>query len=81
MSAFGLFIAALAMVVGIIVGYVIRKVSYEKQIAQAHNSAEGIIAAAKKDAATAKKEAILEAKEESHRYRESVEQELKKRRD
>lgn len=80
MSAFGLFIAALAMVVGIIVGYVIRKVSYEKQIAQAHNSAEGIIAAAKKDAATAKKEAILEAKEESHRYRESVEQELKKRR-
>ncbi|MCF0119778.1 MAG: ribonuclease Y, partial [Limosilactobacillus mucosae] len=53
----------------------------EKQIAQAHNSAEGIIAAAKKDAATAKKEAILEAKEESHRYRESVEQELKKRRD
>ena len=81
MSAFGLFIAALAMVVGIIVGYVIRKVSYERQIAQAHNSAEGIIAAAKKDAATAKKEAILEAKEESHRYRESVEQELKKRRD
>lgn len=81
MSTFGLFIAALAMVVGIIVGYVIRKVSYEKQIAQAHNSAEGIIAAAKKDAATAKKEAILEAKEESHRYRESVEQELKKRRD
>lgn len=81
MSAFGLFIAALAMVVGIIVGYVIRKVSYEKQIAQAHNSAEGIIAAAKKDAAMAKKEAILEAKEESHRYRESVEQELKKRRD
>lgn len=81
MSAFGLFIAALAMVVGIIVGYVIRKVSYEKQIAQAHNSAERIIAAAKKDAATAKKEAILEAKEESHRYRESVEQELKKRRD
>lgn len=81
MGAFGLFIAALAMVVGIIVGYVIRKVSYEKQIAQAHNSAEGIIAAAKKDAATAKKEAILEAKEESHRYRESVEQELKKRRD
>ena len=81
MSAFGLFIAGLTMVVGIIVGYVIRKVSYEKQIAQAHNSAEGIIAAAKKDAATAKKEAILEAKEESHRYRESVEQELKKRRD
>ena len=35
MSAFGLFIAALAMVVGIIVGYVIRKVSYEKHIARA----------------------------------------------
>lgn len=81
MSAFGLFLAAIAIVVGIIVGYVIRKISYEKQITQAHNSAEGIIETAKKNAATLKKEAILEAKEESHKHRESVEQELKQRRD
>jgi len=57
------------MVVGIIVGYVIRKVSYEKQVAEAHNDAKGIISKAKQEAVTAKKEAILEAKEESHQYR------------
>ena len=50
--------AALAMVVGIIVGYVIRKVSYEKQVAEAHNDAKGIISKAKQEAVTAKKEAI-----------------------
>ena len=75
-----LIFAALAMVVGIIVGYVARKVSYEKQISEAHHDAEGIISKAKQDAATAKKEAILEAKEESHQYRERVEEELKQRR-
>lgn len=75
-----LFTAVIAIVVGIIVGYVIRKSIIERQITQAHNSAEEIIASAKKEAATAKKEAILEAKEESHRYREGVEQELKSRR-
>ena len=75
-----LMFAALAMVVGIIVGYVIRKVSYEKQVAEAHNDAKGIISKAKQEAVTAKKEAILEAKEESHQYRERVEDELKQRR-
>ena len=75
-----LIFAALAMVVGIIIGYAVRKASYEKQIKEAHQNADGIIADAKKKAATAKKEAILEAKEDSHRYRESVEEELKQRR-
>ena len=72
--------AVIAIVVGIIVGYVIQKSVFERKITQAHNSAEEIIANAKKEAATAKKEAILEAKEESHRYREGVEQELTGRR-
>lgn len=80
MEAFGLVFAALAMVVGIIIGYAIHKVSVEKQLKAANQSADQILSTAKQDAATAKKEAILEAKEESHRYRESVEQELKQRR-
>ena len=80
MEAFGLVFAALAMVIGIIIGYAIHKVSVEKQLKAANQSAEQILSTAKQDAATAKKEAILEAKEESHRYRESVEQELKQRR-
>ena len=80
MEAFGLVFAALAMIIGIIIGYAIHKVSVEKQLKAANQSAEQILSTAKQDAATAKKEAILEAKEESHRYRESVEQELKQRR-
>lgn len=80
MDAFSLILAALAIVVGIIIGYAIRKLSYEKKIAEAHQSAEEIIHSAKQEAATAKKEAILEAKDDSHRYRESVEEELKQRR-
>lgn len=72
--------AALAMVVGLVIGYAIRKATYEKQLAAAQQTAAGIIATAKSEAETAKKEAILEAKEESHRYRENVEDELKQRR-
>ncbi|MBB1063080.1 ribonuclease Y [Limosilactobacillus fastidiosus] len=80
MEAFGLVFAALTMVVGIIIGYAIHKVSVEKQLKAANQTADQILSTAKQDATTAKKEAILEAKEESHRYRESVEQELKQRR-
>ncbi|MDO4902804.1 MAG: ribonuclease Y [Limosilactobacillus sp.] len=72
--------ALLAMVVGLVIGYAVRKYSYEKKLDVAKQTAEGIIASAKSEAATAKKEAILEAKEESHRYRENVEDELKQRR-
>ena len=72
--------AALSMVVGLIIGYVVRKSVYEKQLTAANQTAAGIISTAKTEAETAKKEAILEAKEESHRYRENVEEELKQRR-
>ena len=72
--------AALSMVVGLIIGYVVRKSVYEKQLTSANQTAAGIISTAKTEAETAKKEAILEAKEESHRYRENVEDELKQRR-
>lgn len=80
MSIASLSLAVIAIVVGIIVGYMVHKVMMNQRIDAAHDSAEGIIADAKKDAETAKKEAILEAKEESHQYRESVEEELKDRR-
>ncbi len=63
-----------------IAGYWVRKMVYENRLNRAHISAEGIIAAAKKEADTAKKEAIIEAKDAAHRYRESVETELTGRR-
>lgn len=80
MNALSIVLAAIAIVVGVVVGYLVKKTSYERQIDQARNSAEGIISDAEKEAETAKKEAVLEAKEESHQYRENVEEELKDRR-
>ncbi|WP_137601591.1 ribonuclease Y [Paucilactobacillus nenjiangensis] len=80
MSALSIVLAAIAIVVGGAIGYFVRKSTYEQKVDQARNSAEGIISSAKKDAETAKKEAIIEAKEESHQYRASIEEELKERR-
>lgn len=55
MNALSIILAAIAIVVGVIVGYMAKKMSYERQLDQAHNSAEGIISDAKKEAETAKK--------------------------
>ncbi|CUS26567.1 Ribonuclease Y rny [Paucilactobacillus oligofermentans DSM 15707 = LMG 22743] len=80
MNALSIVLAAIAIVVGGLIGYFGRKSTYEQKIDQARNSAEGIISSAKKEAETAKKEAVIEAKEESHQYRASIEEELKSRR-
>jgi ribonuclease Y len=73
-------IAFIMLGLGVVVGYFIRKGTYEEQLAEAKDTAEDIIARAKKEAATAKKEALLEARDESHRYRGEIEAELKERR-
>ncbi|MFD1672493.1 ribonuclease Y [Agrilactobacillus yilanensis] len=73
-------LAIIMLVVGILVGYSVRKHGHEKELNEANQTAAGIIKAAKKEAETAKKEAILEAKEASHQYRQSQEEELKQRR-
>lgn len=80
MTVGAVIIAVIAIVVGICLGYFVKKQSYERKIKAAHNSADDIIANAKKDAATAKKEARLEAREEGQRYRDKVENELTRRR-
>ncbi len=58
---------------GFALGIFYRKRSYEQSLDAATQTAKGIIA-------SAKKEALLEAKDESHRYRKEVEGELKERR-
>lgn len=73
-------LAAIALVIGLIIGYVVRKQSHENKLNQATGTAEGIIESAKKEAASLKKEAVLEAKEEGSQYRTQIEQELKERR-
>src|SRR5690625_1529348 len=71
---------ALILIVGIVVGYLIRKSIAEAKISSAENLAQQIVDEANRNADAAKKEALLEAKEESHVFRQQVEEELRERR-
>lgn len=70
----------LFLIVGLVVGSLIFKSSTEKKLAAARGTAELIVEDAKKEAETTKKEALLEAKEENHRLRTEIENELRGRR-
>ena len=71
---------ALVLIVGIVVGYLIRKSIAEAKISSAENLAKQIVDEAHRNADAAKKEALLEAKEESHIFRQQAEEELRERR-
>ena len=66
-------IAIATLVIGFALGVAYRKRSYEQALDVATQTATGIIETAKKEAAASKKEAIIEAKEENHRYRSEIE--------
>ncbi|KSU62585.1 ribonuclease Y [[Bacillus] enclensis] len=70
----------LGLIVGVVVGYLIRKSIAEAKIAGARGSAEQILEDAKREADALKKEALLEAKDENHRLRTEMENELRERR-
>ncbi|MGY4104124.1 ribonuclease Y [Ignavigranum ruoffiae] len=69
-----------ALIIGCVVGYFIRKISDEKQVNGAKANAEAIVSDAIKQAQILKREALFEAKEENLKYRNEVENELKDRR-
>lgn len=69
-----------ALVLGIIIGYIIRKSTAEKKILSAELKAKNLILDAENKSETIKKEVVLEAKEEAHRMRGEVEREVKERR-
>ena len=73
-------VAIITLLLGFAGGIWYRKRHYEEKLDQATQTAAGILAQARKEADAEKKEVILEAKEESHRYRSEVESELKERR-
>jgi ribonuclease Y len=64
----------------LVVGYFVRKIIAEAKIAGARNAAEQIISDAKRDAEALKKEALLEAKDDIHKFRVDAEQEVRERR-
>ncbi|WP_124057456.1 ribonuclease Y [Vaginisenegalia massiliensis] len=72
--------AVIALIIGIIIGYVLRKVNDDKRLNGAKANAEAIVDDAIKQAQTLKREALFEAKEENLKYRNEIEQDLKERR-
>lgn len=70
----------LAILVGAVVGYFVRKSIAEAKISSAEHAAKQIIEDAKREAEASKKEALLEAKDENHRIRTEAEREIRERR-
>ncbi|MGX7106654.1 ribonuclease Y [Hutsoniella sourekii] len=69
-----------ALIIGIVVGFLIKNISDKNQIDNARNNAETIVDDAIKQAQSLKREALFEAKEENLKYRNEIEEELKERR-
>lgn len=68
------------LIVGILVGYIVRKSIGEKAIGSAEQQAQNMIQDAKSTAENLRKEKVLEAKEEIHKLRDDYESELRARR-
>src|SRR5690625_6723465 len=67
---------ALILIVGIVVGYLIRKSIAEAKISSAEDLAKQIVDEAHRNADAAKKEALLEANDENYQLRQQTEEEL-----
>ena len=80
MTALGIVVSIVLLIVGILIGYIIRKNIGEKAIGSAEMQAKNIVLDAQNTAENLKKEKILEAKEDIHRLREDYEKEFKQRR-
>lgn len=73
-------IAILCLIIGVGLGYVVRRTAAESKIGTAEARALQIIESAQRDVDARRKESILEAKEETHRIRQEAERELRERR-
>ena len=73
-------VAIVAIGVGALLGFVLRKNYGEKQLDSARDSASHIVADAEKQAETLRKEAVIEAKDEVFTLRAEAETEAKERR-
>ncbi|WP_044893698.1 ribonuclease Y [Bacillus alveayuensis] len=72
--------ALLALIVGAVVGFFVRKSIAEAKIGGAQMAANQIIEEAKREADALKKEVLLEARDEIHKLRTEAEQEIRDRR-
>lgn len=72
--------AAAAFVIGILLGYIIRKSVSERTIGSAEQRAQNIVLDAENQAETIKKEITIEAKEEAHKMRTEAERDARESR-
>ena len=70
----------IGIILGMGIGYFIRKYVTEAKIVSAEEAAKKILIEAEEKAQTLQKEKVLEAKEEVHRLRNELEKEIKDRR-
>lgn len=73
-------LAIITMILGCLIGYWLRKQQHEKEILAAEQSAAGILNEAMKDAERLKKDALIEARDKLHKYKDEAEAELRERR-
>ncbi|MDQ0175727.1 ribonuclease Y [Bacillus chungangensis] len=73
-------ILLITLIVGVVVGYFIHRKITQTRITGATSTAEAILENANRDAEALKKEALLEAKDENHRLRTEMENDLRERR-
>ena len=69
-----------AMLIGMLLGYIIRRIIAEKKIRSAEIMADNIVIDARKKAESTKKEMLIEAKDEIHVLRLDLEKETRERR-
>lgn len=70
----------MGVIIGILIGYIIRKYISEGRISKSKDIAEKILDDAKKESETIKKEKVLEAKEEVLKLKNELDKEIKERR-
>lgn len=75
-----LLVAIIVAIVMFFAGKSMADKKHQAEMIQANRTADAIIEEGRQQASTLKKEALLEAKEENQKYRESIESELKERR-
>lgn len=73
-------VGLIALVLGLLVGYILRKSIGEKTIGNAETTARNMLLDAEKNAENIRKEVVLEAKEEAQRQRNEAEKEIRERR-
>lgn len=73
-------VGLIALVLGLLVGYILRKSIGEKTIGNAETTARNMLLDAEKNAENIRKEVVLEAKEEAQRQRNDAEKEIRERR-